>query len=121
MEGGVSRRARVVCVCKGRRPLGGPGFEVTAPPYESGGRHGAGARSGTGSPPRHPEPSAAGPRGIPQHRALCSRLAVARGALVKIPPRPGGENRLRPARFEQEIPAGDMQGLVLLGKLSRPA
>lgn len=62
MEGGVSRRARVVCVCKGRRPLGGPGVEVTAPPYESGGRH------WRGRPERH-QLTAPPPRALPSWAA----------------------------------------------------
>lgn len=107
-------------LCEGRRPLGGPNREVTAPPSEA-----AAARyGGPGAAPLHAAPPSAlptGPRGISLHRVLCSGLAVSRRALIKSLPgqKPrAGSNLLA---FNQENRPETGEGWPSPGELSRPA
>ena len=62
VKGRAVRESSGGCLCKGRRPRGGPSCEVTAPPSETSREPGAGAGSGPGSPPPNTARSQTGPR-----------------------------------------------------------
>ena len=62
VKGRPVRESSSGCLCKGRRPRGGPSCEVTAPPSETSREPEAGAGSGPGSPPPNTARSQTRPR-----------------------------------------------------------